>query len=223
MNNEEENIEDLESLAKRGLELFDEDYNESIEEVLPVVVNPEGDSKDGDAKVIDINNGWRKWVSVAAVLLMGAFGLLMFNNSAVNGADLYASHVEVPPYVISKAVRGVDNADDELSKLEILYEEGSYEKYISSVKIMENRPSETLLYEAISNMQLGRMEEAIEILSDAEAMPTKLNDLRLWNLGLCHLSKENYKSSKEVFKELIDNYQYKHSDAQKILKLIEDY
>lgn len=218
MSNEEENIEDLEALSKRGLELFNEDYNESLDELMPATIE-----SDEETKVVKLNGNWRRWISIAAILLIGTIGLLMLNTPTVNGVELYANHLEVPPYVISKVVRGVENSDVVLTQLEKFYEQGDYKKYISSVENMENRPPETLLYEAISYMQLGQMEEAINLLSDSKTIPPELNDIRLWNLGLCHLRNEDYQSSKKVFNGLIDNYNYKKSQAQEILKLIENY
>jgi tetratricopeptide (TPR) repeat protein len=140
-------------------------------------------------------------VAVAAALVMligvGAVVALLLNEGTVDADALYAEYYEPYPNVYAPITRDVE-AKSDLEKAFAHYEQGDYEKALSGfeeeLKVTDN--PDVLFYKAIALIQLGKSDDARNVLSSIQFEESSYQPQILWYEALLLIQKEELTEAK---------------------------
>ena len=165
---------------------------------------------------------YSKWIAAASIVVLLSVGLcLKFVNTGSLEDRLYAKYY--------KPFHKIDNYIVHTSSLTYAqqkYLEGDYKNaYLLFNKLPNQLPieSEKYFFTALSLMELGHFDQAIENFEDI------LNGLTYfegtpqvyWYLSLCYLKSGKTEKAKEVLRKIEKNRSYNYKEAKEILNKLE--
>jgi tetratricopeptide (TPR) repeat protein len=172
---------------------------------------------------------WKKYaLSAIAIAAMFVVVFLVFKNSNSTNYDrLYAENFTTYPndYVFSRS-DDLTQEDQEIITEALQYYDNK--EYSQTIQVLEkyltakDKDTELLFYLAMSQMEIGKIEEAIENLEYLNAVPDYLYSVDVkWYLALGYLKKGEGEKAKSLLEELRDipnNYSFKINALINILK-----
>jgi predicted Zn-dependent protease len=108
---------------------------------------------------------------------------------------------------------------DRLMQLHPLIEEGKYEAVLGKLKVIEKDyadESSVLLFKGGILLRMGKLEEGIEVLTNARLLDTQNVDI-LYNLGLAHVLKDAFGEAK-VYLEAANELDSSDDDVKSLLE-----
>lgn len=174
--------------------------------------------------------GWQRqrWLaaaSIAGLILVSA--LFWILSPSEQSQPSYFAYYESYPNTVMPFVRSQDAVSSNPSiEAYFAYESGNYEKavYLFS-QLNESDPSdETIFYQAISEMELGRWQHATEVLSRHtwnSAEKGSFADVKDWYLALGLLFSEREAEAISLLEEIFDRQGYEFINAGKLLEQIQ--
>jgi len=165
------------------------------------------------------SRGYLYWIaSVAAILIIGFIAFNFWPNKTSN--DLFATHYEPYRNVVKPVTRG-ETEMDSLSQAFYDYENKNYDKALSYLNALKERPESQVLefYRAMIYIEQEEFDKAYQTLklytSQGEA---KLKAQSLWYMALLNIRKGNIEEAKNQLQQLIDLGTFKASSARAILQ-----
>jgi len=134
----------------------------------------------------------RRWLGVAAAVLLLVVPMFYLLNMPVSNTALFAQHFEAPRSTYLLTSRG-DAAQDnqDLTNAFALYEKGDYQQALPAIKDLANTYPERkdlTYYAGISALAAGDTEEAIKLLELAQQSDyQEIDEKSRYFLGLAHL------------------------------------
>ncbi len=134
----------------------------------------------------------RRWMGVAAAILLLVLPTLYFLNKPANSAQLFANHFETPrsPYLLTSRGEADQNMPD-LTSAFTLYEQGDHEQALPAIRelITKYPQQEDLTYYAgVSALASEMPEDAIALFKQAQQTQyQKVDEKSAYFLGLSYL------------------------------------
>jgi len=152
-------------------------------------------------------------ISVAALVLLGIFGLGLFDQAPLSNQELYAEYFSPADLSLTKR----SESDQSLQKnAETAFNSGDYSSAIDILSQLigtDNNNQELRLYRAISEMETDQLENAKKTFSSL-ANNSGYSAEAQYFLALCHLKENNDEAARSVLKLIPeDSYRFKEAEA----------
>ena len=177
--------------------------------------------KEDTAKIVNFN--FRKFLTVAAAVVLLVIGYQWFSNSNLSAQEIYASNFETYPMLLDQR-----SNEDEYNSSILRQAISSYSKKENTDAILAfekllQEDSENIIYTFyLANAHLANNETDLAITYFQKIIfendPNFVEQSR-WYLSLAHLQKSDPENAK-IWLKLIQEGQFKFKEAQKILKSI---
>ncbi|HMR18939.1 MAG TPA: hypothetical protein PKA53_06545, partial [Sphingobacterium sp.] len=141
----------------------------------------------------------RKWLSVAAAILLIGMVSLWWYSSRYSAAGLYEEYYETFPNIVQPLVRGNKTVERRSQAFEA-YDKGEYRK--AAQLFAEATDINNQFYHALSEMELGEHKKASAIFEGMDVSNTDLKPFILWYKALNLVKLDRKKEAKEILSEL---------------------
>jgi len=160
-----------------------------------------------------------RWMAVAASILVF---IVVWQRS---GPDLstMSAHYIADSYIMHPGLtKGTYQSDVELQSQAIdAYRAKNFENAINLFVSIQEKSEEDIFFSGITYMQLSKYDEALsqfQLLEDSNN--TRYHEELNWLMALNHNELNNYEAARQRLQQIQEN-EWKYSEAQKLLKLLE--
>lgn len=196
---------------------FEEEDIEAWQETLSDAKKPTSETP-----VISIQSR-KKWLGVAAMIIVLLIPMYFLLNRDVTPEELYANHInfkDLPTFV----VRG-DNGEQELNKIaQQQFEAGNFVKSIETLKhsmaAYSNTDAVLYIYLGLSQLELDQFEEAETTFTHLQKLDAIESERAYWYLALLETKKGAYTEAQKKLQEIVSNQYYGHEEARSLLSEI---
>jgi len=221
-------MKDLEKKSRKGLDALKtkKEYSSLQKEVssgIDALLNTDkqqaldnDNTSNKEIPVIPITRN-KRWLSLAAsILFLGAAVYFMIPKT-VSPHNLYSSHFDSYPDVLSSTLRGDDVEKSQLMDAMEVYNSSNFKASIVAFeKINELPDPNSNLYLAISHLAVGNDDKALSILNKVPAN-SELQDGVLWYKALAYLKKNQLDKAESYLQDISTSKHYKSAQAKEIL------
>lgn len=142
--------------------------------------------------------------SIAAMVLIGAFALGVFNQAPLSNQDLYSEYFT--PVDLSIITRSDEDQSLE-EKAEHYFNTGKYTtatELLSQLIDIDQNNQQLKLYKAISEMEIGNVNQAKKTFINLSTNPLYQSESEYF-LALCHLKENEIEKARSILKSISEN------------------
>jgi len=162
--------------------------------------------------------------SIAAALILLLSAIYLFNlGDNTSDSNLFAEYFQPYPNTIVKLERGEAEVT-ELQKTMLIYSNGDFKQAINNFDLIleKGKDSDLLFYKSVSQLSIGKNEEAISILEELKdkEIPS-LKEAVNWYLVLGYVKENDNIKAKKLLEVIVNSNQtYQINSAKELLKRI---
>ena len=165
-------------------------------------------------------NTWLKPLTTAAAVLLIAFCVHFFWNSAIDEDKLFTHYFEPSKNVSAPIVRS-ESEENTQTEAFINYSENNYEtaQLLFEKAYKNSKKPELLFYQGNALLASGKNQEAINIFKQHLTFLDTLSNRTHWYLALAYLKTKDLKQSKQHLELLLNSGDvFKREEASSLLK-----